>query len=177
MTTEQIISFIGFLSFVIFCILVRRKRSYSRIHNEVGRENIERMEDILAQTEQIHIPVRDFFTKGMYVREITIPEGIMLTSEIHKTEHPFVVSKGKIAVYDGDNPPVIIEAPYTGVTPPNTKRIAHALEETVWTTFHPTNLKDVNKIRKAIIQEPTPERASLLKRFFESKDKLKIETV
>jgi hypothetical protein len=65
-----------------------------------------------------------------------MPAGTLLTSKIHKTEHPFIVSKGKLNVFlNGEMQ--YIEAPYSGVTKPGTRRVIYILEDCIWTTFHP----------------------------------------
>jgi hypothetical protein len=72
----------------------------------------------------------------MYIREIFMPAGSLITSKVHKTEHPYIVSYGKVAVsIDGDEWDEIT-APYTGITKPGTRRILYILEDCIWTTFH-----------------------------------------
>jgi len=88
------------------------------------------------------------FTPGMYIREIFMPAGSVVTTKIHKSEHPFVVSQGLVAVYSGQDGPQVIQAPHCGITKPGTRRFLVVLEDTVWTTFHlnPNNLTDVGKL-------------------------------
>jgi hypothetical protein len=95
------------------------------------------------------------FTPGLYAREVTIPEGSVVTSKIHRTEHLFVLSKGRLLVWnkEGDIYGEEIVAPYTGTTKPGTRRVVLALEESVWTTFHPTTLTDVEEIEKVLVED------------------------
>jgi hypothetical protein len=88
----------------------------------------------------------------MYIREIFMPAGTLLTSKIHKTNHPFVVTKGKCKVFDG-NKIEHIEGPHTGITEPNTRRLLYIEEDTTWLTFHVTDKTDVDEIEKEIIQD------------------------
>jgi len=108
--------------------------------------------EVQGKGEYIY-PVKHYFTPGLYVREITMPEGAVLTSKIHKTEHPFVISKGKCLVYlnreDGWKE---LSSPYIGITKPNTRRILAILEETVWTTFHVTDLTDLLEIEDTLLE-------------------------
>jgi hypothetical protein len=46
-----------------------------------------------------------------------------------------------------------VEAPYFGITEPGTRRVLVMLEDTVWTTFHATELTDPEEIAKAILVE------------------------
>lgn len=101
---------------------------------------------------RVEMPVKHRFTPGIYSREIHIPAGTMLTSAIHRTEHPFVISKGRIAVISENEGRVIYEAPHHGVTKPGTRRLLHAETDTVWTTFHATEETDVQKICDTILE-------------------------
>lgn len=99
----------------------------------------------------IELPLRHIFTPGLYTREISIPAGTLLTSLIHKTEHPFLLSKGKAKVFDNEMKE--IEAPYLGITKPNTRRVIYAITDIIWTTFHVTEKTNIENIEKDIIIE------------------------
>lgn len=113
---------------------------------------------LLASLPQADCPVRHHFTPGLYCREITMPAGTTLTSMEHKTEHPFIVSKGVIEVVSSTGGAELIQAPHFGITRAGTKRILRALTDTIWTTFHATGETDVVKIGEAILV-PTAEPA------------------
>jgi hypothetical protein len=115
-------------------------------------ELMDQAECIIATGEPVEMPLTHSFTDGMYIREIFMPAGTILTSKIHKTNHPFVVSKGKCIVYDG-NKLETINAPHTGITEPNTRRLLYIEEDTIWTTFHITDKTNVDEIEKEIIEE------------------------
>ena len=115
-------------------------------------ELLDNLEVALAQLPRVELPVVHRFTDGMYIREIQIPAGTMLTSMTHKTQHPFVISQGSVKVTSDNEGSIIYEAPYTGVTEPNTRRALHALTDVVWTTFHVTNETDVAKIAEEILE-------------------------
>jgi len=97
-------------------------------------------------------PVRHHFTPGLYAREIFMPRGSIITSKIHRTRHPFVVSKGRCMVYMGGDRWDAIAAPHFGITEPGTRRVLVILEDTVWTTFHVTELVDVAEIDREILE-------------------------
>jgi hypothetical protein len=75
-------------------------------------------------------------TPGIYTRELTMPAGSLVISRIHLQEHPFMITKGKVSVYDGENI-ITHNAPYKGVTKKGTKRVLYNHEDTTWITFHP----------------------------------------
>jgi hypothetical protein len=103
---------------------------------------------MLSEFPAVDLPINELYTDGLYAREMLIPvqsngfEFVFLTSEIHLTEHMFYVGKGSLLVSTDDGEPVLIKAPYHGITKPGTRRVALALEDTIWTTFHanPNNL-------------------------------------
>lgn len=124
------------------------------IQNLVSSEawqKIDQLEQEIAKMETVTFPVRHLFTTGLYCREITMPAGSFLTSKIHMTQHPFVISKGKVVVWDAEHGSVELSAPYFGVTHPGTRRVLYVLEDCIWTTFHVTNETDVDKIGESII--------------------------
>jgi len=112
---------------------------------------IDNMEVELLKLDQVDCPVTHRFTKGMYIREIFIPKGTLLTSMEHKTQHPFVVSQGCIAVVSQNEDRVVYTAPHTGITEPNTRRMLYAVEDTVWTTFHVTDKTDPDEVGEDIL--------------------------
>jgi hypothetical protein len=109
---------------------------------------------IVTNYELIDCPVKHIFTKGLYTREIFMPAGSLITSKIHKTEHPYIVSKGKVTVFTEEDGEVLIEAPFTGITKPGTRRALYVHEDTIWTTFHVMKRgeKTVDDIEKRIIE-------------------------
>ena len=115
----------------------------------------------LSKLPEPHRPLVHRFTPGLYIRELSTPRGTVSISKIHKTRHPFTISKGKVAIWDGEEW-TVIEAPYTGITEPGTRRVSCFLEDTVWTTYHVTDLTDVDAIEAEIIEPHTP--AGLLSR-------------
>lgn len=109
------------------------------------------LEAVLSELPKAELPVTHTFTPGIYIRQILIPAGTMLTSMEHKTEHPFVISQGRIIVTSDNEGQVVYEAPYTGITKPGTRRALYAETDVIWTTFHATEETDVEKIGEAIL--------------------------
>jgi hypothetical protein len=100
------------------------------------REKVLRLEQELLRGETIDLPVNHHFAQGLYARELFIPKGTVLTGKIHRFEQINIISQGEISVLTEDGI-VRIKAPYTLVSPPGTKRVGYAHEDTVWTTIHP----------------------------------------
>lgn len=114
---------------------------------------IDELESVIITYPEVECPLIHRFTPGMYIREIFMPAGTLLTSKIHKTEHPFVISKGKVSVWTEEDNVVVIEAPYCGITKPGTRRILFIHEDAVWTTFHATDKKTPEEVEDDIIEK------------------------
>ena len=104
------------------------------------RENDDRLDELevamLENCEPVHCLTTHRFTDGMYIREIFMPAGSLITSKIHKTEHPYTVSYGKAAVSIDNGEWLEITAPYTGITKAGTRRVLYIIEDCIWTTYH-----------------------------------------
>jgi hypothetical protein len=115
-------------------------------------QQVDMLQAHLGKLPQLDCPVTNRFTPGLYIREIFMPKGSLIISKIHKTEHPFIVSKGHAAVWTEESGVVQIKAPHTGITKPGTRRILYIHEDCIWTTFHPTTETDVARIEEQIIE-------------------------
>ena len=102
----------------------------------------------------VHVdcPVVNYFAPGVYAREITIPAGTLATGKIHLTACLNIISKGRmiVATEEGQRE---ISAPCTFISPAGTKRAGMALEDTVWTTIHPTEETDVDLILETLVRD------------------------
>lgn len=116
-------------------------------------QRIDELELAMADFPVQECPLKHIFLPGMYVREISMPAGTLVTSKIHKTEHPFIISKGVAYVKINDEEWECLEAPYTGITKPGTRRVLYIEEDTIWTTFHPTDKKTVDEVEDEIIEK------------------------
>lgn len=123
------------------------------------RENDDRIDQLEAalfnEGNPVDMPVQDLFVPGMYIRTIYMPKGEdgqenIVTSAIHNTEHPFFVMAGKVAVFSDNDGEQIIEAPYFGITKPGTRRVLRIIEDTVWITCHPTDIKPEDDTEEGI---------------------------
>lgn len=110
----------------------------------------------MKQQPQADIPVKHYFSKGVYAREITIPKDTILTGKIHKEWNLNILSKGDISVLTEEGVKRV-QAPFAIVSPPGTKRIAYAHEETVWTTVHGTDETDLEEIERIFIAQDDQE--------------------
>ena len=107
----------------------------------IKRENDQRIDELEAaivdNLELIECPVVHRFTDGMYIREISMPKGSLLTSKIHNSNHPYTISKGVALVQIDAGEWIELAAPYTGITLAGTRRGLFIEEDCIWTTYHP----------------------------------------
>lgn len=81
-------------------------------------------------------PLIHSFGGGMYVREIFIPAGMMLTGKIHKHEHPNFLMEGKVSMITEDGGVIIMEGPQSLMSPAGCKRALYTHTPTWWITVH-----------------------------------------
>jgi len=108
------------------------------------------LETWMKEQPQLNLKVVNYFSYGVYARELHIPAGTLLTGEIHKFENFNILSQGEISVLTEDGMKRV-NAPFSVVSPPGTKRIAFAHTDCIWTTIHGTFEKDVDKIKEMFI--------------------------
>lgn len=116
-----------------------------QINNALTPGKVRDMERIMLAMPQVEIPVKHYFSKGVYAREILIPAGTTVTGKIHKFANLNILSQGEMMV-STENGVQLVRAPFTVVSPPGTKRIAHTLTDCVWTTIHGTEKTDLDAI-------------------------------
>jgi len=112
---------------------------------------IYKAQDLMLQMPQAETVVTDHFADGLYARELFIPAGVCLVGALHKTNHIFTVSQGECYAVTHEGKEHIV-APYTGQTRPGMKRVIYALTDTVWTTYHPTDETNPEKIAAQILE-------------------------
>lgn len=101
-------------------------------------------------------PLTHHFAPGAYGREIFLPSGAVVVGKIHKHAHINVLSKGHVSVMTQDGPEEF-KAPRTWVSSPGTKRVVFVHSDAVWTTIHPTNETDLEKVEDFVIAKSYDE--------------------
>lgn len=125
---------------------------------ERARVKVEKAERVMEQFPQADCPVTHNFAPGVYVREILIPQGVLLTGAVHKTEHLSVLSKGHIFLINGEDR-LELCAPATVLSPAGVKRAIYAVEESVWSTIHATNETDTARLVETLTHSTEDELA------------------
>ena len=110
----------------------------------------------VAAMPQGYAPLVHRFTPGLYIREIFMPAGAIVTSRRHLTTHPFVISQGSVEVICENGDRHVLDAPYSGITQAGTRRALNVLEDTIWITFHVTDKTDPVEIENEITECTNP---------------------
>lgn len=92
------------------------------------------------------------FTPGLYIRDLFLPASSLLATKTHKTQHPFMLTRGEVLVYGSMDGPQHLIAPHFGITKVGSRRLFYAVKDSIWMTFHPTNFTSVDEIEKSIIE-------------------------
>lgn len=127
-------------------------------------EELRRRDLIYALEEQLNIipgamhgdspecPLTHSFANGIYMREITIPAGTVLTGKIHRHSHPNVLLEGEVLVFTEQGGSQHLKAPLAMISEAGTKRAVLALCDTRWLTFHNVGEeRDLAKIEDIVI--------------------------
>jgi len=95
-------------------------------------------------------PLNHYHCEGTYAREIFIPKNTIMVGKIHRHEHINVISQGSCWVTTEEGTE-LLTAPLTFISLPHIKRAVYAVEDTVWTTIHPTDKTDLKELEDEII--------------------------
>ncbi len=121
------------------------------------REKILAFEELMKKhpnaVEGNVMPLKHSFSPGIYMREVFLPKGMLLTGKIHRHEHPNVLLQGKIEMVTESGGIETMEAPQAMISPAGTKRVIYVLENCRWITFHfnPNNETDIDKLEREIV--------------------------
>ncbi len=94
-------------------------------------------------------PLTHSFAKGVYVREMNMPEGTYVVGKIHKRDHIWFLLEGYIMVATEESVEQY-EAPCYIKSTGGTKRVILALEDTRFVNIHPnpSNTEDLLELEK-----------------------------
>ncbi|HXC35826.1 MAG TPA: hypothetical protein VNV43_08120 [Candidatus Acidoferrales bacterium] len=144
-------------------------KSQSLLTSAATQTKVDALQAAVERMPQAELPLTHRFTPGMYIRTIFMPAGALVISKIHRTQHPFVVTKGRCLVWEGQVAPAQsncvreIRAGHIGITMPGTRRILYIYEDTEWTTFHATDKTTPEAVEADIIEPHDFDREEALK--------------
>ncbi len=127
----------------------------------LANQQIARLEREMANHPPCEYGLVRRLTKGLYSREWSAKAGVKCTTRVHRTEHQFIISKGKVRIWTEADHWETFTAPYHGITTPGTKRVLDILEDLVFTTFHATDKTNMDEIDAELV-EPDAELDALV---------------
>ena len=119
---------------------------------EQWRDKIFKLQDCLVNqfSEHLELEPTHRFCNGVYARELFMPQGTLIIGKIHRHEHLNIISHGSVSVITEDGLEHFC-APHTFISKCGTKRVVYAHTDAIWTTIHPTQETDLEKIEEQII--------------------------
>lgn len=109
---------------------------------------LDEIEAVMERLPQQEVPQHHVFTPGIYLRSVFMPAQTLVTSRIHLTEHPFIISAGIVSVCEDGTGWVTHQAPYIGVTKSATRRMLFCHTDVIWSTAHanPEEVRDPDEM-------------------------------
>lgn len=134
------------------------------------REAVERLEDAIyggirsGELLETQFPLRHFFAKGVYLRQMCAPKGTVATGKIHNFDQIHIILVGDVTIktVGVDGKAIRIKGPYVWTAPAGSKRACYFHEDTVWCEVHGTDKKDLDEIEAEFISQSFEEFDQLL---------------
>jgi quercetin dioxygenase-like cupin family protein len=133
------------------------------------RSKVIALEEALRALPQVELETKHYFAQGMYCRAMELKAGTSIVGKVHKSEHFFILARGRLAV-TVDEKVTVLEAGAIVVSGPGVKRAGHALEDCLCINVHRTDKVDLDEIEEELI-EPDPLA------LFDARNQLKAEVL
>lgn len=99
------------------------------------REQIVALQEAMAPIQcELPEPIHRF-APGMYMRELTVPAGMLIVGKIHKHDHFLLVLDG-IAIVKSEFGDAVVHPGYIAVSKAGVKRVVLAITDTRFITIH-----------------------------------------
>ena len=118
----------------------------------VTQDQIVTLEHALSELPQIDFTehTHHHFAPGIYLRELFIPEGTVLTGKIHRFEIMNILVSGTIRVTTDDGIQELT-GPLVFNSKAGTKKAGYTITDTIWMNVHPTESTDLDEIEDKFI--------------------------
>ncbi|MGZ5053319.1 MAG: hypothetical protein ACXWAT_00090 [Methylobacter sp.] len=114
------------------------------------------LEKIILSCEQVELPVKHHHIQGVYVREMFIPAGTVLTGKIHNKENISILAQGTIRVTNGTDS-MRITAPHVMVDQPGIKRLGYAETDVTFINVLRSDKTTVEELEKELVSDTFEE--------------------
>lgn len=133
------------------------------------REAVNRLEDAIyggirsGEILQVQFPLRHFFAKGVYLRQMCGPKGTVATGKIHNFTQIHIILVGDVTIVTvGTGERIRVKGPHIWTAPAGAKRACYFHEDTVWCEVHGTDKTDLDEIEDEFISQTFEEFDQLL---------------
>jgi len=121
------------------------------------RKQLFDLQQAVGDLPEVDCPLQHQFAPGVYMRTIFIPAGTVIVGKIHKHSHANVLAQGTVSVMTENGGLEQLTGPLSMVSPAGCKRAVFAHTDVVWTTIHPTEETDLDKIEAEVIAKTFEE--------------------
>ena len=116
------------------------------------KEKIAHLVHEFAKAPQTECPLKHHFAPGVYIREIFMPAGSIVIGKIHKTEHFNIIQRGCVSLIGADGEREVLRGPITFVSKAGVQKVLYIHEDTVWSTVHITDERDLETLEAQLIE-------------------------
>lgn len=127
------------------------------------RDKVFAIEQEINKFPQLKMSFEHYFVPGVCIRQMSMPKGSLIVGKIHKYKQFHWLMKGELKVLMGDRIEHLI-APCIMISEAGAKRIAYALEDTVWLMALGTYETDIDKIEDHFVTSSEQEWLEFSKR-------------
>ena len=114
-------------------------------------KNNTNQEEHIATSQTNHYQI-----KGVYVRELKLKAGSVLTGKIHNFESIGILSQGRMRILTSDGA-YIVEAPFITVDKPGIKRLGVCETDCTFVTVHRTDAEEIADIEDELVSDTFEE--------------------
>lgn len=108
-------------------------------------------EALKAQTDTQHYQIR-----GVYVRTMFVPAGMLVTGKIHNFESIGILAQGTMRITNGETS-ALVSAPYIAVDKPGIKRLGYAETDCTFISVHRTDAEEITDIEDELVSDTFEE--------------------
>ena len=102
---------------------------------------------------QVDCPQAHHFGPGIYMREVTIPEGTLVVGHAHRAPHMCILMAGTLRVIDGSGEMREMTAPFI-FTAPAGRKVGYAVKgDVVFQNIHATDETDLDKLEAMFVEK------------------------
>jgi len=90
--------------------------------------------------------------KGVYVRSMFVPAGMLVTGKVHNFESIGILAQGTMRITNGETSK-IVSAPYIAVDKPGIKRLGYAETDCTFISVHKTDAEELTAIEDELVSD------------------------